>query len=378
MDIARRKGCLLTEHVSGEHFRNSGGEDEKEFAGCRARTSEAKAAQHSWKKSFHRQKMKEPVRWEVEEVEDMEEDMGYPAPAQPRLPVRFSDTVTVRTQVEGEIPQDRIELSDISDRQNKPKPRYVDEESARANSEVTARERAQSKRESRAAEKEAAETVQQRIQQKRQQKQQQTQQQLTKVWHNLVAVNGKAALTAETVWTCKESGRKQGESPAPLTTSWESTVQNFGLHDLNRIVENQHSHRRPHFMQKDVKNTVQYMIRYMRWYDIHDHQHHDQLESMATIPTGKPILNTNSLAALGTTPEGRVEIAIAADPACVMISNVITATTKHLTPDMLSLVDLSQDDIDIAVRRVLGGVANIQDIYALSSLQDGNLFHHKM
>ncbi|KAF9944851.1 hypothetical protein BGZ72_001907, partial [Mortierella alpina] len=43
---------------------------------------------------------------------------------------------------------------------------------------------------------------------------------------------------------------------------------------------------------------------------------------------------------------------------------------------MLPLINLNQADIDHIVERVPGGVANIQDIYALSPLQDGILFHH--
>ncbi|KAG0000093.1 hypothetical protein BGZ80_006427, partial [Entomortierella chlamydospora] len=58
--------------------------------------------------------------------------------------------------------------------------------------------------------------------------------------------------------------------------------------------------------------------------------------------------------------------------------NLITTTTSTLTPDMLPLIDLTQDDINLVVRRVHGGIANIQDIYALSPLQDGILFHHIM
>ncbi|KAF9146631.1 hypothetical protein BGX20_006822, partial [Mortierella sp. AD010] len=49
-----------------------------------------------------------------------------------------------------------------------------------------------------------------------------------------------------------------------------------------------------------------------------------------------------------------------------------------ITPDLLPLIDLTQDDINTIVKHVKGGVANIQDIYALSPLQDGILFHHIM
>ncbi|KAG0336066.1 hypothetical protein BG005_004422, partial [Podila minutissima] len=58
--------------------------------------------------------------------------------------------------------------------------------------------------------------------------------------------------------------------------------------------------------------------------------------------------------------------------------NLITAATTALTPGLLPLISLTQDDIDFIVRQVPGGVTNIQDIYALSPLQDGILFHHMM
>ncbi|KAF9944683.1 hypothetical protein BGZ70_004435, partial [Mortierella alpina] len=59
-------------------------------------------------------------------------------------------------------------------------------------------------------------------------------------------------------------------------------------------------------------------------------------------------------------------------------ANLITATTTVITPDLLPLIDLTQGDIDRIADQIPGGVANIQDIYSLSPLQDGILFHHMM
>ncbi|KAG0005184.1 hypothetical protein BGZ80_005496, partial [Entomortierella chlamydospora] len=58
--------------------------------------------------------------------------------------------------------------------------------------------------------------------------------------------------------------------------------------------------------------------------------------------------------------------------------NLITPQTMNITPEMLPLIDLTQDDINTIIENVEGGVSNIQDIYALSPLQDGILFHHIM
>ncbi|UAA37183.1 amino acid adenylation domain-containing protein [Paraneptunicella aestuarii] len=60
----------------------------------------------------------------------------------------------------------------------------------------------------------------------------------------------------------------------------------------------------------------------------------------------------------------------------IIPENLITSETRLISPDMLPLIDLSQSDIDSIVASVPGGMANIQDIYGLSPLQEGILFHH--
>jgi len=57
-------------------------------------------------------------------------------------------------------------------------------------------------------------------------------------------------------------------------------------------------------------------------------------------------------------------------------ANGIAPGCTRITPAMLTLTQLSQDAIDQLLEGIPGGAANVQDIYPLTPLQEGILYHH--
>ncbi|WP_075344719.1 condensation domain-containing protein, partial [Tenacibaculum agarivorans] len=59
-------------------------------------------------------------------------------------------------------------------------------------------------------------------------------------------------------------------------------------------------------------------------------------------------------------------------------ANGITSDIDRITPEMVPLLDFSQEDIDTVVSKIPGGISNIEDMYPLSPLQEGMHFHYLM
>ncbi|MEL5298650.1 amino acid adenylation domain-containing protein [Serratia nevei] len=93
-----------------------------------------------------------------------------------------------------------------------------------------------------------------------------------------------------------------------------------------------------------------------------------QLRRAGLAANVQTLFSTPTLAALAQAMSAQGEVDIP--------ENRILPGGASITPEMLPLAMLSQPEIDAVVAQVPGGVANVQDIYALSPLQEGILFHH--
>ncbi|MDX2090384.1 MAG: amino acid adenylation domain-containing protein, partial [Kofleriaceae bacterium] len=84
----------------------------------------------------------------------------------------------------------------------------------------------------------------------------------------------------------------------------------------------------------------------------------------------RTLFATPTLGALAASMRGHQELRVPA--------NAIVPGSTTITPAQLPLIQLTQPDIDRIAAVVSGGLANVQDIYGLTPLQEGMLFHHQL
>jgi amino acid adenylation domain-containing protein len=95
----------------------------------------------------------------------------------------------------------------------------------------------------------------------------------------------------------------------------------------------------------------------------------DQLRRAGLFAKVRSVYEAPTLTALASTLAAEAVEAIEVPP------NLIVLDCGAITPQMLTLVDLTAEQIESIVKYVPGGARNIQDIYPLTPLQEGILFH---